>query len=93
MDREHYASYVREEANHEIARLQVILRDPRSTQEERDVARSMLNFYQDARLEEDESFLQSAQPARIVARRMPAASEIVRPSALEGRPRKGKKAA
>jgi hypothetical protein len=93
MDREHYASYVREEANHEIARLQVILRDPRSTQDERDVARSMLNFYQDARLEEDETFLRSAEPTRIVARRMPAASQVVGPPALEGRPRKGKKAA
>lgn len=93
MDREHYVSYVREEANHEIARLEVILRDPRSTQEERDVARSMLSFYQDARLEEDESFLRFAQPARIVARWIPAASEVTKPPALEDRPRKGKKAA
>ncbi len=49
MDREHYTSYLREEANHEIARLESILRNPDSTREECDVARSMLNFYQDAK--------------------------------------------
>ena len=52
MDREHYISYLREEANHEIARLGLILRDSRISDEERDVARLMLDFYQEARLEE-----------------------------------------
>ena len=52
MDRAHYISYLREEANHEIARLQLLLRDPVMTEEEREVAQSMLDFYREAKIEE-----------------------------------------
>jgi hypothetical protein len=52
MDRVHYISYLREEANHEIARLQLLLRDPVITEEEREVAQSMLDFYREAKIEE-----------------------------------------
>ena len=49
MDAEHYVSYLREEVNHEIGRLEAMLRDPRITEEDRDVARAMLKFYEDAK--------------------------------------------
>jgi hypothetical protein len=52
MDRAHYISYLREEANHEIARLQLLLRDPAITEDEREVAQSMLDFYREAKIEE-----------------------------------------
>lgn len=52
MDQFQYSSYIREEANHEIARLQRILRDPAATEQDREIAQSMLDFYQDAKLEE-----------------------------------------
>jgi hypothetical protein len=52
MDRAHYISYLREEANHEIARLQLLLRDPAITEDQREVAQSMLDFYREAAIEE-----------------------------------------
>ena len=52
MDPFQYSSYIREEANHEIARLQRILRDPAATEQDREIAESMLRFYQDAKVEE-----------------------------------------
>lgn len=52
MDREHYSSYVHEEVNHEVALLQMILRNPAATRQEREIAESMLGFYQDARAAE-----------------------------------------
>jgi len=61
MDAEHYISYLREEVNHEIARLKASLRSPRMTEEEREVALVMLKFYEDARMTQKESFLQSME--------------------------------
>jgi hypothetical protein len=53
MDYEHHVAHLREEANYEIARLEALLRDPRMTSEERDVALNMLHFYREA-MDEDE---------------------------------------
>jgi len=61
MDAEHYISYLREEVNHEIARLKAALRSPRMTEREREVALAMLEFYEDARMTQKESFLQSME--------------------------------
>jgi hypothetical protein len=61
MDAEHYISYLREEVNHEIARLKAALRSPRMTEEEREVVLAMLEFYEDARMAQKESFLQSME--------------------------------
>lgn len=68
MDREHYASYFREEANHEIARLEGVLRDSRSTEEDRAVAREMLRFYKDARMVEEGSSVHALEPEYLVSR-------------------------
>jgi len=67
MDQEHYVSYLREEANHEIARLKALLRDPRITEEDRGVALAMLEFYEDARMTEGSSSQQA--PEGFVPRR------------------------
>jgi hypothetical protein len=61
MDAEHYISYLREEVNHEITRLKAALRSPQMTEEEREVARAMLGFYEDARMTQEESFLLSME--------------------------------
>jgi hypothetical protein len=61
MDAEHYISYFREEVNHEIARLKAVLRNPGITGEEREVALAMLEFYEDARMTHEGSFLESMQ--------------------------------
>jgi len=37
MDLDDYSSYIREEANHEIARLENVLRDPGATEQEREI--------------------------------------------------------
>jgi hypothetical protein len=49
MDKEHHTSHFREEANHEIGRLEAMLRDPRISEEERDVVLAMLKFYEEAK--------------------------------------------
>ena len=67
MNQEHYISYLREEANHEIARLKMLLRDPRITEEDRGVALAMLEFYEDARMTEGRSSQQA--PEGFVPRR------------------------
>jgi len=61
IDAEHYISYLREEVNHEIARLKGVLRNPGITGEEREVALAMLEFYEDARMTHEGSFLESMQ--------------------------------
>ena len=63
MDPFQYSSYIREEANHEIARLQRILRDPAATEQDREIAESMLRFYQDAKVEETFTRVVEAQHA------------------------------
>jgi hypothetical protein len=77
MDAEHYISYFREEVNHEITRLKAALRSPRMTAEEREVALAMLEFYEDARMTEGESSLQSIEqlaPSR--TRNIPESAEL-----------------
>jgi len=69
MDVEHYISYLREEVNHEIARLKAALRSPRMTEEEREVALAMLEFYEDARMAQKESFLQSMEELATLRKR------------------------
>ena len=47
-DQEHYASYVREEANREISRLANLLRDLPTMGRDRGVALAILEFLEDA---------------------------------------------
>ena len=56
MDQEHYFDFIREEANHEITRLRTLLRDSRITEEEREVALAMLEFYEDSSMTAEQSF-------------------------------------
>lgn len=61
MDQEHYFAFIREEANHEIARLKTLLQEPRITEEDRGVTLAMLQFYEELSGIEDGPFPQSSE--------------------------------
>lgn len=65
MDQEHYSAFIREEANHEIARLKTLLQDSRITEEERGVTLAMLEFYEDPRTTEGAASPQSSDDLRL----------------------------
>jgi len=66
MDREHYRSYLREEANHEIARLEIILHRLGITEEERKIAQAMLDFYQEAKHKNNLDGTYGTEPGSVV---------------------------